>query len=54
VREIVVPESFYAEAKNILDGLPFPYGRPVITPLPPRWRITTEGGVPRIVQAEDS
>lgn len=54
VREIVVPESFYDEAKNILDGLPFPYGRPVITPLPPRWWITTEGGVPRIVQAEDS
>lgn len=53
VREIVVPESLCKQAKAIVDSLPFASTRPAITPLPPRWRIATEGGVPRIVQTAD-
>lgn len=55
VREIVVPESFRGHAQAIVDSLQFASeARPVITPLPPRWRITAEYGIPRIVRAADS
>jgi hypothetical protein len=54
VREIVVPENFFKDAKSIVDSLPFDLAPPVITPLPPRWRITTENGIPRIVQTTHS
>jgi hypothetical protein len=54
VREIVVPEAFCKHAKAILDSLTFASASPVITPLPPRWKITTERGIPRIVQSLDS
>jgi len=53
VREIVVPESLRKQAKAVVDSLPFASTRPVITPLPQRWRIAMESGVPRIVQATD-
>lgn len=54
VREIVVPESFRKDVQGIVNSLPFSSARPVITSLPLRWRITTENGVPRIVQTADS
>jgi hypothetical protein len=50
VREIVVPEGFCKDARRIVDSLPFASARPVITPVPPRWRISSEGGIPSIVQ----
>jgi hypothetical protein len=53
VREIVVPENFCKDAKAIVDSLSFASARPIITPLPPRWRITTESGISRIVQTAD-
>jgi hypothetical protein len=52
VREIVVPETFYKHAMDIVDSLPFKV-RPVITKMPPRWRIKTENGIPSIVQTSD-
>lgn len=49
VREIVVPERFCEEAQNIVNSLDF-VSTPTITCLPPKWRITTENGIPRITQ----
>jgi hypothetical protein len=50
IREIVVPELFYDDAKAIVDSLPFIGDPPVITHLPPRWRITTGNGGPQIIR----
>lgn len=49
VREIVVPESFCKQAKTIVESLPF-LTPPIITPLPPKWRIVIENSIPRVVQ----
>jgi hypothetical protein len=55
VREIVVPENSYKEAKAIIDSLRFDSGQtPLITPLPSRWRIAIENGIPKIIRPGDS
>jgi hypothetical protein len=54
VREIIVPEAFCKEARDIVESLPFASAPPIITPLPPRWRIITENGAPGIVQTPDA
>ena len=50
VNEIVVPESCYEEAKNLVNSLSFSFGHPIVTPLPPKWKIIIENGAPKVVQ----
>lgn len=50
VRQVVVPEAFCQAARDLVESIPFASAPPEITPLPARWRIVTERGVPRITQ----
>jgi hypothetical protein len=50
VREIVVPDEFHQVVTELVESLPFLSKRPEITSLAPRWRMETQGGVPRITQ----
>jgi hypothetical protein len=51
VRQIVVPERFCQAASDLIRSIPFESAPPEITPLPARWRIVTENGIPRITQS---
>lgn len=51
VRQIVVPEEFCQAASDLVKSIPFESAPPEITPLPARWRIVTERGIPHITQS---
>lgn len=54
IQEIIVPKCALEPAKAILSNLDFACARPVITPLPPRWRIAVENNIPCVVRGPDS
>lgn len=54
VHEIVAPEDYCQKVQQLVDSLPFYSSPPKITPLPQKWRITTENNVPHIVFPSNS
>lgn len=49
VREIIVPEIFYKDTINLVESLHF-VDPPIVTPLATRWRISSQNGIPYIIQ----
>ncbi len=48
VREIVVPETCVTRVEKLVQSVGF-RRPPVVTPLPPRWRLVRDGPLPRVV-----